>query len=354
MYQSINIYRMKYLKSYNESKSSNDRKDEIKIGVLEACFPISKSTMDDICQTLIDEYGDCVDVYDCVKSFNTKMSGASTTINAIENYIDNWRSSGNVNTELDLPYQNTLDDIWDVYTKDTSIIGTFINMNFDNQVNINDVERELIKISKKIESEVGKSNVKFHFDWNYEDDYNSLRARNVKISSYELFIEFKKVTIPEYLDKNPIYESHNDTVTADDIKKLLEINLEDIEDVEIYEINIEDSWRNKDRIAFDVTIIEDCQTLLGTEFVTKMQDIASVDRTSVQYKADLWDEANCTVSTYNDTILNKIARKYDFEFKYPGPLAETMLSYIPNNDKLMFEVTFVIMIKEPVNVSLYK
>ena len=47
---------MKYLKSYNESKSSNDRRNEIKVGVLEACFPISKSTMDDICQTLIDEY----------------------------------------------------------------------------------------------------------------------------------------------------------------------------------------------------------------------------------------------------------------------------------------------------------
>ncbi len=354
MYQSINIYRMKYLKSYNESKSSNDRRNEIKVGVLEACFPISKSTMDDICQTLIDEYDDCVDIYDCVKSFNTKMSGASTTINAISNYIDNWRSSGNSNTELDLPYQDTLDDIWYIYTRDTSIIGTFINMNFDEQVNINDVERELIKISKKIESEVGKSNVKFHFDWNYEDDYNSLRARNVNISSYELFIEFKKVTIPEYLNKNPIYESQNDTVTTDDIKKILEINLEDIKEFEIDNIQIEMSWRNQDRVAFDVTIIEDCQTLLGTEFIEKMQNIAYVDRTARQHRDELWDEANCTVSTYNDTILNKIARKYDFEFKYPGPIADTLYSYIPNSGKIMFEITFVLMIKEPVNVSLYK
>ena len=156
--------------------------------------------MDDICQTLIDEYDDSVDIYDCVKSFNKKMSGASTTINAIENYVDNWRSSGNINTELDLPYQNTLDDIWNAYINDTSIIGTFINMNFDNQVNINDVERELIKISKKIESEVGNSNVKFQFDWGYDDDYNSLRARNVNISSYELFIEFKMLPCFEKVD----------------------------------------------------------------------------------------------------------------------------------------------------------
>lgn len=344
---------MKYLKSYNESKSSNDRRDEIKVGVLEACFPISKSTMDDICQTLIDEYDGCVDVYDCVKSFNTKMSGASTTINAISNYVDNWRSSGNVNTELDLPYQDTLDDIWNVYTRDTSIVGTFINMNFDNQVNINDVERELIKISKKIESEVGNSNVKFHFDWNYEDDYNSLRARNVKISSYELFIEFKKVTIPEYLNKNPIYESQNDTVTTDDIKKILEINLEDIKEFEIDNIQIEMSWRNQDRVAFDVTIIEDCQTLLGTEFAEKIRNLA-YNHESYKDRNLSWDEADYTVSTFNDKILNRIAKKYDFEFKYPGPIARTLYTYIPNSGKVMFEVTFVLMIKEPVNVSLYK
>ena len=196
---------MKYLKSYKD-RDSDGLSYADKVKILESCYPISTQSITDICQNILDDYdSDHIHIQDSVYyTNNKKMSGVSSGYLALENYIERWRlpNSEVYSSKEDL---DEFDKLWDMYLESTSKIGTaiflvFHNMGYqstDEYPKINDLERELKKITRKIEAEVGEGNVEFMFDWAYpginrHGKLDSLRAENKYVTDYTLFISYPK------------------------------------------------------------------------------------------------------------------------------------------------------------------
>ena len=196
---------MRYLKSYNEAiRDSDGLSYADKVKILESCYPISTQSITDICQNILDDYdSDHIHIQDSVYyTNNKKMSGESSGYMAMENFIAGWRKGDPIIRDFADTYFDTL---WDMYLESTSKIGTaiflvFHNMGYqstDEYPKINDLERELKKITRKIEAEVGEGNVEFMFDWAYpginrHGKLDSLRAENKYVTDYTLFISYPK------------------------------------------------------------------------------------------------------------------------------------------------------------------
>src|ERR1035437_1473668 len=323
---------MKYLKKYNESTSSNDDDltYEYKIKIMESCYLLPNTELYNICQPILDDYPDgCITITDGIQYINKKFSGESTGFLPMENYIVGWRKEKDGDTQI-YGVEDDFDELWYRYihyqgqriNRPKSKIGTVIYMKFDDEFaypdspKINDVERELIRITRKIEAEVGKENVKFEFDWGYPEMIN-LRKNNGPITDYTLLIYYKKkndVELETKLEQMKYLKKYNESVwepNAQDIEKVFDLELEYDSEFSVaeYDITPLESYLYEDKIMFTMVINFNFED--SPKFSSKFDDIAKKFQTPTE-QINFWCEpefADISDLKDNDSLAkNKLYR----------------------------------------------